>query len=153
MKKVFLILVFLIFSSFLVAKDDLTRQTPITQIVNFHGIEGEGHYFEPSYLEFETGKLYKLVLKNKSDSKHYFTSKKFAESIFTRKIQVSIKGEKIAEIKGNIYEVEVFPENEVEWWFVPIKTGEFNDLECRIKDKTRSLSHADMGMKGVIKIY
>ena len=49
MKKVSLILVFLIFSSFLVAKDDLTRQTPITQIVNFHGIEGEGHYFEPSY--------------------------------------------------------------------------------------------------------
>ena len=38
------------------------------KIVNFHGIEGEGHYFEPSYLEFETGKLYKLLLKNKSDS-------------------------------------------------------------------------------------
>ena len=153
MNKVLLSLFFVICVSVPYAKDDLTRQKPITQIVSLRGIEGEAHYFDPSYLEFETGKLYKLIIKNNSDSKHYFTSKKFAESIFTRKIQVGQIGEKIAEVKGNISEVEIFPNNEIEWWFVPIKTGEFNDLECRVKDKSRDLSHSDMGMKGVIKIY
>lgn len=153
MNKVLLSLFFVIYVSFSYAKDDLTRQKPITQVVSLHGIEGEEHYFEPSYLEFETGKLYKLIIKNNSNSKHYFTSKKFVESIFTRKIQAVKAGEKIAEVKGNIREVEIFPNNEIEWWFVPIKTGTFNDLECEVKDQIRNLSHADMGMKGVIKIY
>ena len=153
MNKVLLALFLVTLVSFTYAKEDLTRQKPITQIVNLHGIEGEVHYFEPSYLEFETGKLYKLIIKNNSDSKHYFTSIKFSQSIFTRKIQVGKEGEKIAEVKGNISEVEIYPKNVIEWWFVPIKTGLFNDLECKVKDKTRNLSHSDMGMKGVIKIY
>ena len=92
------------------------------------GKKGSVHYFEPSVLKFETGKLYKLEIKNISDSKHYFTSSDFVNSIFTRKVQV-IKGkDKIAEIKGYIREVEVFPKNIVEWWFVPLKTGTFDDL-------------------------
>ena len=37
-------------------------------------------------------------------------------------------------MKGNISEIEVFPNNVVEWWFVPIKTGEFDDLKCSVKD-------------------
>ena len=36
---------------------------------------------------------------------------------------------------GAIKEIEVFPNNIVEWWFVPIKTGEFKDLFCKIEDK------------------
>ena len=103
-------------------------------------------------LKFETGKLYTLKLINTSDSKHYFSSHGFTNSIFTRKIQIVKNKKKIAEIKGKINEVEVFPGNTIEWWFVPIKTGEFNDLYCGIKDKKTGVSHSEMGMMGTIII-
>ena len=133
-------------------KGDLTRQKPIIIEVLLKGSSGKFHYYEPSLLKFETGKLYKLKLINLSDSKHYFTSKKFADSIFTRKIQVNKDLEKIAEIKGKISEIEIFPNNTLEWWFVPIKTGVFDDLNCKVIDKTIDKSHAEMGMRGKIII-
>ena len=133
-------------------KGDFTRQKPISIEVLLKGRSGEFHYYEPSLLKFETGKLYKLKLKNLSDSKHYFTSKEFADSIFTRKIQVNKNKEKIAEIKGNILEVEIFPNNTLEWWFVPIKTGVFDDLNCKVIDNKINKSHAEMGMRGKIII-
>ena len=133
-------------------KGDLTRQKPISIEVLLKGSSGEFHYYEPSLLKFETGKLYKLKLKNLSDSKHYFTSKEFADSIFTRKIQVNKDKEKIAEIKGDILEVEIFPNNTLEWWFVPIKTGVFDDLNCKVIDNKINKSHAEMGMRGKIII-
>ena len=131
---------------------DLTRQDPIEKIVYFRGVLGETHYYEPNELVFETGKLYKLKLINNSDSKHYFTSTSFSKSIFTRKIQVNFKGKKLAEVKGIINEVEVWPNHEIEWWFVPIKTGRFEDLYCRVEDMKRGLKHSDMGMQGEIII-
>ncbi len=131
---------------------DLTRQDPIEKIVYFRGVLGETHYYEPNELVFETGKLYKLKLINNSDSKHYFTSTSFSKSIFTRKIQVNFKGKKLAEVKGIINEVEVWPNHEIEWWFVPIKTGRFEDLYCRVEDMKSGLKHSDMGMQGVIII-
>ena len=133
-------------------KGDLTRQKPISIEVLLKGSSGEFHYYEPSILKFDTGKLYKLKLKNLSDSKHYFTSKEFADSIFTRKIQVNKNKEKIAEIKGDILEVEIFPNNSLEWWFVPIKTGVFDDLNCKVIDNKINKSHAEMGMRGKIII-
>ena len=150
-------LFFLIFLTLFTAsksngKGDLTRQKPISTEVLLKGSSGEFHYYEPSLLKFETGKLYKLKLINLSDSKHYFTSKKFADSIFTRKIQVNKDLEKIAEIKGKISEIEIFPNNTLEWWFVPIKTGVFDDLNCKVIDKTIDKSHAEMGMRGKIII-
>lgn len=131
---------------------DLTRQDPIEKIVSFKGVSGETHYYEPNELVFETGKLYKLKLINNSDSKHYFTSTSFSKSIFTRKIQVNFKGKKLAEVKGIINEVEVWPNHAIEWWFVPIKTGRFEDLYCRVEDIKNGLKHSDMGMQGVIII-
>lgn len=131
---------------------DLTRQDPIEKIVYFKGVSGETHYYEPNELVFETGKLYKLKLINNSDSKHYFTSTSFSKSIFTRKIQVNFKGKKLAEVKGIINEVEVWPNHEIEWWFVPIKTGRFEDLYCRVEDMKNGLKHSEMGMQGVIII-
>ena len=98
------------------------------------------------------GKLYKLIIKNVSDSKHYFGSDLFSKSIFTRKIQLTRESKKAVEIKGIIYEVELWPNEELEWWFVPIKTGTFSDLECRIKDNKTKLNHAEMGMQGKIII-
>ena len=98
------------------------------------------------------GKFFNLIIKNESDSKHYFTSVLFAKSIFTRKVQVSLNNKKVAEIKGIINNVEVWPDQQLEWWFVPIKTGVFKDLYCNVKDTKTNLSHANMGMTGTIII-
>ena len=90
--------------------------------------------------------------KNISDSKHYFTSANFVNSIFTRKVQVLKDKKKVAEIKGYIKEVEVFPKNTVEWWFIPLKTGTFKDLFCKVFDKKTKKTHKEMGMVGTIII-
>ncbi len=103
--------------------------------------------FYPANFEFETGKLYKLVLQNSSGTKHYFSSEGLSRSVFTRKAQVlGPDGKTIAEIKGTIREIEVYPNGTAEWWFVPIKTGVLNDLKCTIK------GHAEAGMVGTITI-
>ena len=132
--------------------DDLTRQKEIEKIILLKGEQGKIHFYEPNELVFNTGKLYKLIIKNESDSKHYFTSTSFAKSIFTRKVQVSLNNKKVAEIKGIINNVEVWPNHQLEWWFVPIKTGVFKDLYCNVKDTKTNLSHANMGMTGTIII-
>ena len=131
---------------------DLTRQTPIEKTVFLKGKIGLNHFYEPSELIFYTGKLYKLIIKNVSDSKHYFGSDLFAKSIFTRKIQLTKNTNKVAEIKGIINEVEVWPNEALEWWFVPLKTGVFLDLICNVKDNKTQLNHFEMGMKGKIII-
>ena len=131
---------------------DLTRQKEIEKIILLKGEQGRIHFYEPNELVFKTGKLYKLIIKNDSDSKHYFSSISFARSIFTRKIQISIKDKKIAEVKGIINNIEVWPNHQLEWWFVPIKTGVFKDLHCKVKDTKTDLSHSEMGMVGTIII-
>ena len=131
---------------------DLTKQEPLEQVILLKGKLGYNHYYDPNLLTFYTGKLYKLVIKNVSNSKHYFSSNGFARSIFTRKIQILNNNNKVAEIKGVIDEVEVWPNQKIEWWFVPIKTGIFNDLNCKIQDINTNKSHDEMGMKGIIII-
>ena len=131
---------------------DLTRQKEIEKIILLKGDQGRMHFYEPNELVFKTGKLYKLIIKNDSDSKHYFSSTSFAQSIFTRKIQISIEDKKIAEVKGIINNIEVWPNHQLEWWFVPIKTGVFKDLHCNVKDTKSDLSHSKMGMVGTIII-
>ena len=142
----------LIFSTNLVNAKDLTRQSPIEKTVLLKGIKGSHHYFEPNELIFNTGKLYKLIIKNISDSKHYFKSDQFADSIFTRKIQLTINNEKVSEVKGIIKQIELWPGYQVEWWFVPIKTGIFADLHCNVKDSNTQKKHKEMGMNGTIII-
>ena len=82
----------------------------------------------PNRLRFETGKLYKLVLRNPSNDPHYFTSHGFSQLIFTRKVQVTQvrdgKTVTLAEFKGAIREIEVYPGYSAEWWFVPVATGQ-----------------------------
>tara|TARA_E500000178_G_scaffold143732_1_gene143331 strand:- start:6635 stop:7105 length:471 start_codon:yes stop_codon:yes gene_type:complete len=131
---------------------DLTRQDTIEEVITLSGVTGEQHFFDPSSLYFKTGNLYKLIIKNNSDSKHYFSSSSFASSIFTRKVQVNFNGSTISEVKGFIREVEVWPNQEIEWWFVPIKAGQFTDLLCKVKDKISGSLHSDMGMIGKITI-
>ena len=129
------------------AAGDMTAQDPIEVEVQLGNSEGALRFF-PSDLELETGKLYKLVLHNPgSGVKHYFSSEGLSRSVFTRKAQVlGADGNTIAEIKGAIREIEVYPGGTAEWWFVPLVTGKLNDLRCTIE------GHAEAGMVGTIKI-
>jgi uncharacterized cupredoxin-like copper-binding protein len=132
------------------AAGDLSRQDPITLTVEL-GKPGK-HEFVPNVLKFETGKLYKLVLKNDSSDPHYFTSHAFSQLIFTRKVQVTQmrdgKSVTLAEFKGAIREIEVYPGHSAEWWLVPVATGRASDLRCSIVKDGKS--HADLGMVGEI---
>ena len=125
---------------------DLTKQDPIEIKVLLGDSKGSLR-FSPAQLSFETGKLYKLVLHNASSLKHYFSSAGLARSVFTRKAQVlGADGKTIAEIKGMIREVEIYPGGTAEWWFVPIQTAELQDLKCTIA------GHTEAGMVGAISI-
>jgi uncharacterized cupredoxin-like copper-binding protein len=132
---------------------DLSRQEPIVVAVEL-GKPGQ-HAFTPNKLRFETGKLYKLVLSNPSSEAHYFTSHAFTQLIYTRKVQVvqnrDGKMTTLAEFKGAIREIEVYPGQTAEWWFVPVAAGRVTDLRCGIVDKDGK-SHADHGMVGEIII-
>lgn len=141
-----LVITCLLYSATAHAGGDLSRQDPVKVTVELGTGDGQMR-FTPPELNFETGKLYRMVLVNKSPHKHYFSSDKFVQSIFTRKVQTyTPDGEETAEIKGHIREVEVFPGHTAEWWFVPIQTGEFNDLVCTVD------GHAEAGMTGTITI-
>jgi uncharacterized cupredoxin-like copper-binding protein len=135
------------------AAGDLSRQTPIEVTVEL-GHSGK-HAFHPNKLRFETGKLYKLVLKNPSAEPHYFTSHAFTQMIYTRKVQVTQmrdgKPSTLAEFKGAIREIEVYPGASTEWWFVPVAAGRVTDLRCGIVGADGK-THADLGMTGEIVI-
>ncbi len=138
------------------AGGDLSKQKPIEVRVDLGKDGVKKHKYYPDKLTFETGKLYRLVIHNPSNSKHYFTSYGFASKVWTRKVQVMDdlgKGAKaIAEIKGGVREVEVLPGGTIEWWLVPIATGVITDLHCNIKDKDGK-THAEKGMNATITIH
>lgn len=128
------------------AAGDITSQKPVDITINL-GNKANQLRFEPSTINLETGKLYKLKIVNPSTTKHYFSSAKMAASVFTRKVQINdSKGKAMVEVKGSIREIEVYPGHSAEWWFVPIKNGTFDDLHCSIK------GHTEAGMKGSIVI-
>ena len=127
------------------AKGDLTSQDPIEVKIQL-GNSDNALRFVPSHLEFETGKLYKLVIHNPSPSKHYFSSEGLSRAVYTRKVEVVGKEGTIAEIKGNIRELEILPGGTAEWFFVPVKATSISDLKCTIK------GHTEAGMVGDIVI-
>jgi uncharacterized cupredoxin-like copper-binding protein len=136
-----------------IAAGDLSRQTPV-ELTIMLGSSGR-HEFTPKQLRFETGKLYKLILRNDSDDPHYFTSHAFSQMVWTRKVQVTQqrdgKGVTLAEFKGAIREIEVYPGQSAEWWLVPVAAGRANDLRCDIKGADGK-THAELGMTGEIVI-
>lgn len=144
----------LLFTPAAYAGGDLSKQKPIEVRLDLGKDGVETHLYYPSELTFETGKLYRLVIHNPSNSKHYFTSMGMAHKVYTRKVQVMDdlgKGAKvIGEIKGAINEVEVYPGGTTEWWFVPVATGTV-DMNCGIKYKDGK-THAENGMDGTITI-
>lgn len=128
------------------AEGDLSRNNPI-EVVFEMGSNDDGMYFKPSHLEFETGKAYKLVLRNSDEIKHEIESHGFVERIFTRKVEIETpSGDLIAEIKGSFREIEVGPGQEVQWFFVPIQPGEDIEMTCALE------GHAEAGMVGTITI-
>jgi uncharacterized cupredoxin-like copper-binding protein len=130
----------------LMAGGDLTAQTPVQVDVQL-GDGSNARRFFPDRLELETGKLYKLRLHNASAEKHYFSSDGLSRAVFTRKAQVlGADGTTIAEVKGAVREIEVYPNGTAEWWFVPVKTGAFDDLKCTMP------GHAEAGMVGTTAI-
>ena len=151
MKKILTIFVKILLLSqllptYAVAENDMTAQVPIEITVNL-GDESNKLRFYPSALEFETGKLYKLTIKNPSKQKHYFSAEGLSRSVFTRKVQiVNVNNDTLAEVKGIINEIEVYPNGIAEWWFVPVKTLQGSPLHCSIK------GHTEAGMTGTITI-
>jgi uncharacterized cupredoxin-like copper-binding protein len=143
----------LVFAAAAQAGGDLSRQQPVEIVVDL-GKPGH-HAFFPDKLKFETGKLYKLVLRNLSNDPHYFTSHSFSQAIWTRKVQVTQTRDgklvTLAEFKGAIREIEVYPGHAAEWWFVPVATGRFTDLVCGIRGSDGK-THAEHGMTGEIVI-
>ncbi len=119
--------------------DDLSHQ-PVTEITVSLGNEAGELKFFPNLLEFESGKRYKLVLKNPSSQKHYFTAKNFADASWTQKVEAGN-----VEIKGGIHELELKPGAVAEWVFVPVKSGTYN-LRCTVA------GHTEAGMIGKIAI-
>ena len=135
------------------AAGDLSRQQPIDITVDL-GKPGQ-HVFTPNQIKFETGKLYKLILRNTSSDPHYFTSHQFSQMVWTRKVQVvqtrEGKPTTLAEFKGAIREIEVYPGQSAEWWLVPVAAGRASDLRCDIKTSDGK-THAELGMTGEIVI-
>ncbi len=128
------------------AAGDLTAQKPVEMTVQL-GDDKDALVFRPSEIHLETGKLYKLVLVNRSQQKHYFSSQGLASAVYTRKVQVNgADGGALAEVKGAVREIEVYPNGVAEWWFVPVKAGTFKDLRCTIP------GHTEGGMVGVVTI-
>jgi len=128
------------------AAGDLTKQEPVEIKVQLGSPADEQRFF-PASIELETGKLYRMVLTNPSPQKHYFSSDALAQAVFTRKVQVNdAQGNPVAEVKGMVREIEVYPKGIAEWWFVPVKAGRFGDLKCTVE------GHAEKGMLGEITV-
>ncbi len=96
--------------------------------------------FYPNQLDLIAGQTYKLILDNPSPEKHYFSSPNFAAASWTRKVEAAG-----VEVKGTLRELELKPNAEAEWVFVPEKPGDYH-LECTIS------GHAEAGMTGTLTI-
>ncbi len=119
---------------------DTLATTETTEINVSLGNEAGELVFEPNHLELVAGKKYKIKLDNPSSTKHYFTSKDFADASWTQKVEAAK-----VEVKGAIHELELKPSAEAEWVLVPMKPGKY-ELHCSIS------GHAEAGMVGDIVI-
>jgi uncharacterized cupredoxin-like copper-binding protein len=136
----------LVLASGAFAEGDLSRADPKEIIVEM-GTAGDKMYFKPNHLDLETGKAYKILLRNVDEVKHEFAGHELIEKLFTRKVEIAdSEGNLVAEIKGNVREIEVAPNREVESFIVPVQTGENIPMECEIE------GHKEAGMIGTVTI-
>jgi uncharacterized cupredoxin-like copper-binding protein len=113
---------------------------PVTALEVSLGNSANELKFFPNQLELKAGQRYKLLLRNPSSQKHYFTAKDFADGSWTQKVEAGK-----VEIKGSIRELELKPGAEAEWFLVPLKPGTYN-LRCTIP------GHTEAGMTGNITV-
>jgi uncharacterized cupredoxin-like copper-binding protein len=131
------------------AEGDLSRADPIEIVLEMGTTDAveKPMYFNPSHIDLETGKAYKIVLKNTDEVKHEFASPGLMERSFTRKVEISDEnGGLVAEIKGNVSEIEVGPGKTVDWYIVPVQSGENIAMECLLE------GHLEAGMAGTITV-
>jgi hypothetical protein len=127
------------------AAGDLSRQEPVALTVQLGTPDGE-HRFTPDTIRLETGRLYRLRLENPSSHHYYFYSAGLADSIYSRKVAVLDRdGAVLAEVYGPVRRIEVKAGAAAEWWFVPVRSGTFDDLMS-----TKRLAEA--GMRGRVQI-
>ncbi len=127
------------------AAGDLTRQEPTAVTMTMGNAKGE-HRFSPDTLTLETGKLYVLRLENPSPNPYYFGSQGLADAVYSRKVVVlSADGKPLAEVYGPVRRLELKPGSVAEWWFLPVRTGKFEDVMS-----TRT--HAEAGMRATIEV-
>ncbi|WP_110986377.1 plastocyanin/azurin family copper-binding protein [Acaryochloris thomasi] len=119
--------------------NNLALQKPVEINISLSNKEGALKFF-PEQLQFLSGKRYKLILSNISPQKHYFTAKDFADAVWSQKVDAGN-----VEIKGAIHELELRPNTEAEWVFVPVKAGSYQ-LRCTIP------GHTEAGMVGDLTI-
>jgi uncharacterized cupredoxin-like copper-binding protein len=97
--------------------------------------------FTPNNLTFEASKPYVVELVNVGQVKHEVAAEHFFASVAWRKVE-----SEQSEIKAPYFkEIEVFPGQTVELFFVPISTGTF-DVVCEIE------GHLEAGMFGSIEV-
>jgi uncharacterized cupredoxin-like copper-binding protein len=136
----------LVFASSAYAEGDLSRADPLEVVIEM-GHTDKAMWFKPDHIEFVTGKAYKLVFKNSDSIKHEFAAPEFVGRVFSRKVEVvDASGEMMAEVKGTVTEIEVGPGDVVEWFIVPVQTGENIPMECLIE------GHKEAGMVGTMTI-
>jgi uncharacterized cupredoxin-like copper-binding protein len=127
------------------AAGDLTRQEPVVVTLTLGNAQGE-HRFTPDALTFETGRLYVLRIGNPSPHAYYFGSQGLADSVYSRKVvALDADGKPAIEVYGPVRRVEVKPGKALEWWFVPVRAGRFEDAMS-----TRT--HTEAGMRATIEI-
>ncbi|MEB3293967.1 MAG: plastocyanin/azurin family copper-binding protein [Synechococcales bacterium] len=134
-----LAIVLVILVTFPAGAIDLAHQ-PLLDVQISLGNRSEALKFEPDRLQLQIGKRYRLHLINPSHQKHYFTAKDFADAIWSQKVDAGR-----VEVKGAIHELELRPDTEADWVFVPIRPGIYS-LRCTIP------GHTEAGMVGEITI-
>ena len=134
-----ILLTIIICHSFLKIPTALASNQTTEIQVSLGNSQGELKFF-PDKLEFEAGRQYKLLLNNPSPTKHYFTSKDFADASWTKKVEAGK-----VEVKGAIHELELKPGATAEWVLTPMKPGKY-ELHCSIS------GHTEAGMIGEITI-
>ena len=109
----------------------------------------DGHLrFVPDTFRFQRGKYYKLVIHNPSSMAHYFTSDGLATRVFTRKVEfMDASGNTVAEVHGDIRDMELLPGATLAWFFYPMTKGKGIPLYCHKE------GHAEAGMVGEIEIF
>ncbi|GAB4298175.1 MAG: hypothetical protein Kow0058_14590 [Roseovarius sp.] len=129
------------------AAGDLSRADVQTVVLEMGTNEDGSMYFKPSELNFETGKAYKLHMVNPDEIKHEVALHEMLERIFTRKVEIeTAEGELVAEIKGQIHEIEIGPHQAADWYFVPIQPMEAGEITCEIA------GHKEAGMRATAHI-